>query len=194
MRKKVIIASSNRVILEDLNIICEDIDTIELLDSIDDENNLINNPFLHEAETLVIAKGFNNLCELDCVKKIKLKNKKIKTIIMKDNVLENYYEKAKSIGVDEILPLELSRENFKELFLKTIEQSSLCEIVKNKNSKCLSPREEEVFNLMMEGVKSKEIAKKLFIDKKTVEFHRANIRKKLGNNIKDYMNYLNKKN
>jgi FixJ family two-component response regulator len=44
----------------------------------------------------------------------------------------------------------------------------------------LSPREMEVLEQMIAGRQSREIADTLCISLKTVEFHRANIRKKLG--------------
>jgi two-component system, LuxR family, response regulator FixJ len=44
----------------------------------------------------------------------------------------------------------------------------------------LTPREQEVLGLIAKGKQSKEIAEALCISIKTVEFHRANIREKLG--------------
>lgn len=46
----------------------------------------------------------------------------------------------------------------------------------------LTPRENEVLKLVVEGYTSKEIAEMLFLSKKTVMCHRANIYKKLGTN------------
>jgi DNA-binding NarL/FixJ family response regulator len=44
----------------------------------------------------------------------------------------------------------------------------------------LSPRELEVVKLIAEGLTSEEIADQLFISKKTVDRHRANVLEKLG--------------
>jgi len=46
--------------------------------------------------------------------------------------------------------------------------------------KRLSKREQEVMRLVVEGFTTKEISEKLFISKKTVDNHRANIMNKLG--------------
>ena len=46
----------------------------------------------------------------------------------------------------------------------------------------LTVRELQIASLIKEGRSSEEIAKKLVVSKKTVDFHRANIRKKLGLN------------
>jgi DNA-binding NarL/FixJ family response regulator len=47
-------------------------------------------------------------------------------------------------------------------------------------SEILTPREEEIVKLVAEAHTNEEIAQMLFISKKTVERHRANILEKLG--------------
>ena len=44
----------------------------------------------------------------------------------------------------------------------------------------LTPREREVLTLVAQGLTSKEIARKLAIDPRTVDVHRANIRQRFG--------------
>jgi len=44
----------------------------------------------------------------------------------------------------------------------------------------LSPREQEILTLMMQGLSSKQIADKLKISKKTVDNHRSKMLKKTG--------------
>ena len=44
----------------------------------------------------------------------------------------------------------------------------------------LSPREQELFDLLVRGYRNREIARQLFISVKTVETHRTHIFKKLG--------------
>ncbi|MDA3791675.1 MAG: helix-turn-helix transcriptional regulator [Desulfobacula sp.] len=44
----------------------------------------------------------------------------------------------------------------------------------------LTHRETEVLQMIAEGLKSREIAKRLFVSIKTVDTHRANIREKLN--------------
>jgi DNA-binding NarL/FixJ family response regulator len=48
------------------------------------------------------------------------------------------------------------------------------------NTEMLTPREEEIVKLVAEAHTNDEIAEMLFISKKTVERHRANILEKLG--------------
>lgn len=58
--------------------------------------------------------------------------------------------------------------------LSNMEESKL------PNLASLTSREMQVANLLKDGYSSKEIANKLFITKKAVDFHRRNIRRKLG--------------
>ena len=44
----------------------------------------------------------------------------------------------------------------------------------------LSPREREVFDLLLEGISQKDIAQKLNISHSTLDFHRTNLYRKLG--------------
>ena len=54
--------------------------------------------------------------------------------------------------------------------------------VKQSIMNYLSEREKEVMNLILIGFENKAIAKKLSISIKTVEFHKENIKQKLGKN------------
>lgn len=53
-------------------------------------------------------------------------------------------------------------------------------VLPDSERQLLTPREREVLELIAKGKQSKEIAEAMYISIKTVEFHRANIREKLG--------------
>jgi len=73
--------------------------------------------------------------------------------------------------------LQTIKENLKEITSPHIRQfSSLYER--------LSPRQVQVINLVRQGKTSKEIAEIFSVSKATVDFHRNNVRKKLGLNCK----------
>ncbi|HMO19212.1 MAG TPA: response regulator transcription factor [Oligoflexia bacterium] len=54
----------------------------------------------------------------------------------------------------------------------------------------LSNREKEVFKLLAEGKKNKEIAKILFVSQRTIDTHRLNIMRKLGANTNSELTQL----
>src|SRR5271169_4356067 len=61
-------------------------------------------------------------------------------------------------------------EYFQQLKRKTV----------SKSNPDLTPRETEVLQLIAEGYSTKQIADKLYLSARTVDFHRANISQKLG--------------
>lgn len=62
--------------------------------------------------------------------------------------------------------------------------------ITDTNYQSLTPREQEVMRLVVEGLSAKQIAEKLFISLKTVENHRAHIMHKLNlNNTVDLVRY-----
>lgn len=56
--------------------------------------------------------------------------------------------------------------------------------------KSLTPREEDVLRLVVEGLTNRQIADKLFISPKTVDCHRTNLMKKVGvHNVVDLVHW-----
>jgi DNA-binding NarL/FixJ family response regulator len=92
-------------------------------------------------------------------------------------------------GASGYLPKEVTKEEF-ELALNTIYENKkyvspsvseyLLHTTKEGVIDTLSDREKEVFKLLAEGKKNKEIAKMLFVSSRTIDTHRLNIMKKLG--------------
>ena len=88
----------------------------------------------------------------------------------------------------------IKKEAF-DFLLKPVDIEELSETIERYRSKqnndknltknhhifdCLSEREKEVLNLLLKGLTSKEIAKRLFISKATIDTHRRNILDKTG--------------
>jgi two-component system response regulator NreC len=64
---------------------------------------------------------------------------------------------------------------------------------KDNSESILSPREEEILQLLAEGFSNKEIAEKLVISSSTVHTHRSNLMRKLNfNNRHDLIQYARK--
>ncbi|HVO66885.1 MAG TPA: PAS domain S-box protein [Syntrophales bacterium] len=104
-----------------------------------------------------------------------------------ENLVIPYVEKLKNIGLDA-----------KAVSLVTILEKNLKEITSSFSQRLsskylsLTSRQIQIANLVKEGKTSKEISDMLNISEKTVDFHRKNIRSKLGiqDKTKNLMTYL----
>ena len=119
-----------------------------------------------------INTALNVLLEKRKVDQIELEEKIILNV---ESLIKPYLDKLRQGNLDER----------KKNILKII-QTNLDEIIspfaRNLSSihYNLTPKEIQITNFIRQGITNKEIAEILFLSTKTVEFHRDNIRKKLG--------------
>ncbi len=131
-----------------------------------------------------------------------MRSKKIKCIIIDDEFdirerLESLLSKIKGIEIisKEGIPEKAIKNEAFDFLIKPVDIEELSQTIEryrrkqhdNKNLTqnyhvfdCLSEREKEVLNLLLQGLTSKEIAKKLFVSKATIDTHRRNILDKTG--------------
>ncbi|MFC1858477.1 PAS domain S-box protein [Thermodesulfobacteriota bacterium] len=123
-----------------------------------------------------------NLEDLNSALKVLLKRRAEDKIELEENIISNikelvdpFFKKLKSSGLDE-----------RQHALFNIIESNLNEIISpflNRLSSVyrdLTPTETQVANFIKQGKSTKEIAEILMLSRRTIEFHRDNIRKKLG--------------
>lgn len=119
-----------------------------------------------------INTALNVLLEKRKVDQIELEEKIVLNV---ENLIKPYLEKLRQGSLDD------RKKN-----ILNIIQSNLDEIIspftRNLSSRHynLTPKEIQIANFIRQGTTNKEIAEILFLSVKTVEFHRDNIRKKLG--------------
>ncbi len=135
-----------------------------------------------------------NLEEANTALKVLLKRGEQDKNELEDKVLSNikelalpYVEKLKNTSLDEKQKtfLEIQESNLNDIvspFLKKLSSQYLN----------LTPTEIQVANLIREGKSTKEIAELLIISERAIEFHRNNIRDKLGlkkskTNLRSYL-------
>jgi len=140
-----------------------------------------NEEVLRQREEELSAKSLN-LEEMNAALKVLLQKREEDRILIEENVLTNvktsilpYIEKLKkgSLTKHQKNCLTIIEEQMKEIvapFLRTISQASFN----------LTPQELRVADLVKNGNTTKEIAGMLRISMKTVDYHRDNLRRKLG--------------
>lgn len=132
---------------------------------IDDKRRLLKQKIVLDQKDLAIR---------EVLKQIELEKKDIKSNIIAnvENMLMPIIHKLELKGESNYY-IQLLRNNLQDLL------SSFGVKLSDKKTK-LTPREIEICNMVRSGITSKEISTLLNISSRTIEKHRANIRKKLN--------------
>jgi DNA-binding CsgD family transcriptional regulator len=136
----------------------------------------------------------NSLEEINTAMKVLLQKREEDKIELQENIISN----VKTLIEPYVNKLKRYSLPQGQKTLINILESNLIEIIspftRKLSSKLLnlSPSEIQVANLVKYGKTNKEIAEMLHVAKRTIEFHRENIRKKLGiknqkTNLKTYL-------
>lgn len=127
--------------------------------------------------------------ELKIIDYIKIKNKKLKTVVIDRNKNKSTFKKVLKYGIEGYITNLVDKEEFifnikKILNGKKAYETDLVEIVVNDkiNNQLnkLTRREQEVLKEISKGLNNKEIADNLFITECTVKKHISNIFQKLN--------------
>lgn len=127
--------------------------------------------------------------ELKIIDYIKIKNRKLKTIVIDRNKNKSTFKKVLKYGIEGYITNLVDKEEFifnikKILNGKKAYETDLVEIVVNDkiNNQLnkLTRREQEVLKEISKGLNNKEIADNLFITECTVKKHISNIFQKLN--------------
>lgn len=143
----------------------------------------------HRPELLILDLQMPNLGGMEVLGRLSSDSLAPKVLVVSAVEPGRYVSDVISKGASGFLPKEVSKEEF-EIALQFITNDkkyvspSVSEYLEYKSPEgvleVLSDREKEVFKLLAEGKKNKEIAKLLYISSRTIDTHRLNILKKLG--------------
>jgi len=112
--------------------------------------------------------------------------------VVKNAEKKEIFEGVRSVAMKETF---FSPTVSKVLLEGLIKRTRNKELIENDNYNKLTKREMEVFQLIAEGLTSKEISQKLFLSISTVNSHRMNIMKKLDiHDIASLVKYAIQKN
>jgi RNA polymerase sigma factor (sigma-70 family) len=155
--------------------------------------------------------GMPNLNGLEATRQIKKHNPNIKVLILTIHKNEEYIFQSLQTGASGYLLKDTAVEDLisaihsvykDDSFLSPGISKTVIDAFLRKSSKervptafdTLTPREREILQLIAEGHTNPEIAKRLYISKKTVEAHRSHIMEKLDiHDVVDLVKYAIRK-
>ena len=130
----------------------------------------------------IVAERTANLEEANTALRVLLKRREEDRIELEETVLSNvketvipFLKKTKQCRLDDEATafLRIAESNLNDIV--TPFMRGICNRYSN-----LTPTEVQIVNFVLQGKRTKEIAESLHVSSRTVEFHRNNIRKKLG--------------
>jgi len=145
---------------------------------------------------LVVESGIRNGNGMEFIRKMRLQHPEVRILVYTDQDESLYAERALRIGAHGYLMKSATFEAFQEAFdtvlrgdlyvSRAIEDKILRNIARQDESgvfdpeRLLSNRELEIFVKIGSGLSSRDIADQLALSVKTVETHRAHIKRKLN--------------
>jgi DNA-binding NarL/FixJ family response regulator len=131
---------------------------------------------------------------IEAVTLLRQENTETKLIILTAFEDSLHIERALEAGADGYLAKDISAKDLNSALFKAVAgervfSNSILRILQNKyvpysekdeTMITISPREQEIMNLLAQGKTSQQISDELFISIRTVQAHRSNIMQKLG--------------
>ncbi len=152
----------------------------------------------HERPDIVFLDVLMPNCNgIEAAKKIKAQQDAVRVVMLTTFEDQYYLDQALQSGADGYLSKEISRRELLDAVEQVMDGERVFSKavlalmqgktpVQSQNAGTLpvglTRREEEILNLVAQGLTSQEIATKLFISPRTVETHRAHLMDKLGVN------------
>lgn len=149
-----------------------------------------------DTDMAILDISMPNLRGIEAVHEIKASYPEVKVLILSMHKKKEYLHRVLSAGAEGFLLKDDTGDELvnaintirhggtflSSIFLKEFSQDliGICRGETRLDKEPLSTRERQVLKLIAEGKTSKEIADMLFISVRTVQHHRANIRKKLN--------------
>jgi DNA-binding NarL/FixJ family response regulator len=148
----------------------------------------------HKPDILLIDIMMPKMNGIDAVDKLKKSGNETKMIMLTAFEDSLHIEKALDAGADGYLSKDIGAKDLIDALFKVVTgqrvfSKSIIRVLQNKyipyidneeQMVSISPREQEILNLIALGKTSQQISEELFISVRTVQAHRSNIMQKLG--------------
>lgn len=184
MKIRIVIVDDHRILRDGIKALLHQMNNVELVGEASNGRELL--PMLSSCKVDLILMDIN-MPQMDGIEATREALKlcpavKVLVLSMHDDI--NYYDSMVQLGVSGFL---LKESDYAELenAIKTVfegrpyfSQELLLRLLRSKKGESrvhLSPREQEVLQLICQGLSTQEIANKLFLSVSTIEKHRAEL-------------------
>ena len=148
----------------------------------------------HKPDVILIDIMMPQMNGIEAVTLLRQENTETKLIILTAFEDSLHIERALEAGADGYLAKDISAKDLNSALFKAVAgervfSNSILRILQNKyvpysekdeTMITISPREQEIMNLLAQGKTSQQISDELFISIRTLQAHRSNIMQKLG--------------
>lgn len=161
--------------------VLKDVQNFEIIGAYTSEEELLAGLNAKAADILVADVMLKSSHGLELIGKVREVRKNVRIIILTENRDEVVYKRALEMGVSAFLNKDTSDKELINSIINTAKGNAIVPefIVRNTEKEILSKVEIKVLQLIADEKTTEEIAKQLFISRRTVETHVTNICRKL---------------
>ncbi len=188
-RIKVLIADDHDLVREGISKLLELYDDIEVIGEAGDGLETVNLVRNQLPDLVLLDLNMPRMDGITTIRKIKEISSKVKVLILTIHDGEEYVYEVVKAGAEGFIAKDIKPEELKTSIEKVIKGERVfppgldvdcsTETVARRQVEELSSREQEVLELLAQGMSNRNIAETLFISEKTVKNHVSNILKKL---------------
>ncbi len=186
---KVVLADDHELVRAGLKLMLESMTNFEVVGEAQNGLDTVKAVEEHSPDLLILDIQMPNLGGIEVLQRLAKNDSAPSVLVVSAADSSVFVSEAFSAGASGYIPKDSKPEEFKQAIRaitsgqKYVSPQIAEFLVNNRNGEgplsVLSSREREVFKLLAEGRKNKEIAKMLFVSIRTIDTHRLNILKKL---------------
>lgn len=184
---KTLLADDHTIVLEGLRAVLKNHGDIEVCGEAKNGEEVLSFVEKNPVDVVVLDINMPVLDGITCARRLKSRKPEVKIIILTMYAQKSFIEEIIKIGVEGCLLKSNTGKELSDAILRVAGGKSYYDLIQSfavDNNEIfqfkLSKREIEIIKLLAQGLKSSEIAEKLFIAEHTVKTHRKNILRKTG--------------
>lgn len=192
MTTRVLIADDHDLVREGICKLLELYEDIKVVGEAGDGLETISQVRKNPPDLVLLDLNMPRMDGITSIKKIKEINPEIKVLILTIHDGEEYVFEVAKAGAEGYIQKDIKPEELKnsiervikgeKVFPQNIEEQFANVVIEKREVEELSAREQEVLELLAQGMSNRNVAETLFISEKTVKNHVSNILKKLAVN------------